>query len=254
MERNSESESSLENQTHPHVSMQSIVDWRILSQSPLLNKLNNEVVLSMLSVMRRDIWPRGYTLTSAENTNTRFYLILKGRIKICRSHSENGRELTLFLLGPGDGFNVLNMIDGSNEYFINNTLDEVEVVSAPVATWLEWLDQYPVLRTSMAEVAADHIQRLSELACELALDDAMTRLIHLLVRYFNNSSYGLNLIQDLPQEELANMIGSVRPVVSRLLGELKRDGLIYMDGGEIHVRDLNLLLNKASKRLVSLSK
>ena len=82
----------------------------------------------------------------------------------------------------------------------------------------------------------------------------MTRLVHLISRYFNNSSYGLNLIQNLPQEELAHMIGTVRPVVARLLGELKRDGLINTDGGEIHVRNLQRLLEKADDHLGNLPK
>jgi len=236
------------------VDRQSIVDFKELALLPLFSKIDRRTLLSMLPEIRREHWPRGYGFKDPEQTKHRFYLLLKGRVKIGRHHLDSGRELTLFLLGPGDAFNVLNLIDGGVGNMEIYTLDEVEMLSVPTERWLVWMTQYPPLHKAIAELAASHIGRLSDLASELALDDTMTRLVHLISRYFNNSSRGLNLIQNLPQEELAHMIGTVRPVVARLLGELKRDGLINTDGGELHVRNLQRLLEKANDHLESLPK
>jgi len=243
-----------EEQCEPHVDIQSIVDYKELTLLPLFSEIDRRTLLSMLPAMRREQWPRGYAFKDPEQTKHRFYLLLKGRVKIGRHHLDNGRELTLFLFGPGDVFNALNLIDGGVHNMEIYTLDEVEVLSVPTERWLAWMRQYTPLHKAIAALAASQIGRLSDLASELALDDTMTRLVHLISRYFNNSSYGLNLIQNLPQEELAHMIGTVRPVVARLLGELKRDGLINTDGGEIHVRNLERLLDKADDHLGNLSK
>jgi CRP-like cAMP-binding protein len=231
-------------QVHSHISMQAIVDFKRLSSSDFFINVDAKTLLSILSVMQRERWPRDYRMARPGQINSRFFLLIKGRVKIVRHHADNGRELTLFLLGPGNGFNVLNLIDGGGRDLQINTLDEVEVLSAPTTRWLSWLEESPVLRKNMADVAAKHIERLSDLASELALDDTMTRLIHLLQRYFSQPHHEMNLLKDLPQEELANMIGTVRPVVSRLLGELKREGLIDMSNGELHVRNLQQMLNK----------
>jgi len=238
----------------PRVDIQSIVDYKELVLLPLFSKIDRRALLSMLPEMRREHWPRGYGFKDPEQTKDRFYLLLKGRVKIGRHHLDSGRELTLFLLGPGDAFNALNLIDGGVGNMEIYTLDEVEVLSVPTERWLVWMAQYPPLHKAIAELAASQIGRLSDLASELALDDTMTRLLHLISRYFNNSSHGLNLIHNLPQEELAHMIGTVRPVVARLLGELKRDGVINTDGGEIHVRNLQRLLEKADDHLGNLPK
>ena len=237
--------------SHPnqHIAIQTILDYQTLAESHLFNQLDRASILSILAKMRRDNWDRGYSYRFSDHLDPRFFLLMKGRVKVCGHHNNSGRELTLFLHGPGDGFNVLNMIDGGTGDFSIYALEKVEVLSAPVAAWIEWLDCYPSLRTAMAEIAALQIKQLAEFSCELALDDTMTRLLHLLLRYFQHAPSGVNLIQDLPQEELANMIGTVRPVVARLLGELKRDGLIDTEGGVLHVSDLSRLLAKMENHL-----
>ncbi len=237
-----------ETKPQSYVAMQSILDYKRLCGSPLFMGVDDQTLLNMLPVMQRERWPRGYCFNKPDQTGKRFYLLLKGRVKIGRLRPENGRELTLFLLGLGEGFNVLNLIDGGGHDLQITALDEIEVLSAPVERWLGWMEQYSMLRSAMANVAATYIERLSELAGELALDDTMTRLAHLLLRYFDSSSHGLGLIHDLPQEELANMIGTVRPVIARLLGELRRDGAIDTVNGKLHVSDFQRLLEKADRQ------
>jgi len=221
----------------------------LMQCSPLVSKIDNDVFQIMLLKMKRERWPRDHYLTTQSFLTQRFFILLKGRIKIVQHHFNNGRELTLFLLGPGDGFNIMSLIDRGGKNYQLTTLDEVEILSASVDQWLEWIERYPSVRKSVEEYSASQIQRLSELASELALDDTMTRLIHLLIRYYDtpDTLAACNLIKGLSQEELAQLIGTVRPVVARLLGELRRSGLIDMANGELRILDKQGLLLTANK-------
>lgn len=229
--------------------IQSIVDYKLLSQSPLFHGVDQEIIMKLISLMQRQQWPRGYHMSSSQQFEGKFYLILKGRVKVGRHHLTNARELTLFLLGPGDGFNILSLIDGAGKNLQVDTLDEVEVLSTSRQNWIDWMEQYPSLLESMAKAAAAQIEHLTDLATELAMDDTMTRLVHLLLRYFNPSSNGQNLIKDLPQEELAQMIGTVRPVLARLLTELRNEGIVAVEGREINVQNMEQLLARANHQL-----
>ena len=126
------------------------------------------------------------------------------------------------------------------------TLDEVDVLSATLQHWYEWMEQYPVIRRAVEEYAAAQIQHLSDLAAELALDDTLTRLVHMILRYSDTDKHPqhCNLIKDLSQEELAQMIGTVRPVLARLIGQLKREKLIEVNHGEMRVLNHQGLLEK----------
>jgi len=69
------------------------------------------------------------------------------------------------------------------------------------------------------------IRDLEELASDLSLHDTATRLAKLILRHLDHESQQqqeLKLINDLSNEELASMIGSVRVVVNRHLIKLKK--------------------------------
>jgi CRP/FNR family transcriptional regulator, cyclic AMP receptor protein len=228
---------------------------RILAKSPLFEGLERSVVTEMVDNLTLVRWPPHAAVMTPTETLSHFYVLLRGRVKITRGNPRTGREVTLFLLGPGDGFNVLGLLDNRPHLVNAEALDSVEAVSGPTALWNSWLDRYPAFRTSLRRHLLTRMRELSELAGDLALHDTMTRLAHLILRYFDGIDPNMpprpDLIKDLSHEELAHMIGTVRVVVNRLLGELKREGIIDTQGGELHVRDLAKLLRKAEQRVQS---
>lgn len=176
----------------------------------------------------------------------RVYVLLKGRVKISL-HNPSGRELTLFLLGPGDVFNLECLLDRQEQELFAQTLETVEALSGPIGLWTNWLDTIPPFRRAFRRYLEQRLHGLAELAGDLALHDTMTRLVHLLLRYFNhgNGAKAHNLIEDLSHDELAHMIGTVRVVINRLLAELKHDAIIDTRPGKLRVLDLQKLLQKA---------
>lgn len=226
---------------------------RALAQSPLFDALDTAVRCRMIDALALERWPRRTIVMRPERAAERFHVILSGRVRVARQHSRNGREVTLFLLGPGDGFNVVNLLDRRPQEVIAETLDPVEAVSAPMELWSEWSDTYPDFRQAMRRYVDRRMRQLVDLVGDLALHDTRTRLVHLLSRHLGNPGEGpaqpFDLIRDLPHEELAHMIGSVRVVVNRLLAELRRQGIIDTRNGELRVVDLDALLREAEGRV-----
>ena len=115
------------------------------------------------------------------------------------------------------------------------------------------MEVYPAFHHAMHRYIDWRMQQLSELASDLALYDTMTRLVHLILRYFDSNGEErhprANLIKDLPHDELAHMIGTVRVVVNRLLSELRQEGLVNTVDGELHVCNLEKLLLKAEQHV-----
>jgi CRP-like cAMP-binding protein len=185
----------------------------------------------------------------------RFRIIVSGRVKISRSNEQNGRELTLWLLGPGDGFDIVVLLDGAPHAVSAWTLDDVQTLSAPAGLVRTWIDRYPTFRRGLLRYVAEQLRNLTDLASDLALHDTMTRVTHLLLRHFDAGSpdggRGLTLLHSLPQEELASLIGSVRVVISRLLAQLKREAAIELRSGTVHIADLKRLLQRAETQLAS---
>lgn len=222
-----------------------------VSQSPLLAGLEDSAFAAVVGAQRVGWWPAGAVVMQAADTTVRFHILLEGRVKLVRQRGGNGRELTLCLFGPGDGFDVVGLLDGRPHEITLQALDEVRTCSAPTALWRIWIDESVALRRNLLHYVAAQLRHLDELAGAVALDDTMTRLAHLLLRHFDDQRTAShpNLIRDLPHEELAHLIGSVRVVVTRLLGRLRRAGMVETVEGRLHVPDLKRLWSLAESRL-----
>jgi CRP/FNR family transcriptional regulator, cyclic AMP receptor protein len=227
--------------------MKSIVG--LLELSPVFVGLHRSTLQEMADEMVREMWPKDCDIQGRPGPVPRFRLIARGRVKITRSNSHDGREVTLWLLGPGDVFDVIALLDDRLHVIHAWTLEGVETLAVPISVMRQWLDRSVQFRVAMSRYIAQQLRALVELASDLALHDTMTRLAHLLLRDFDDRQQAepakINLIRDLPQEEIASLIGSVRVVVSRLLARLKEQAIVGVHHGAIHVLDLKRLLRLA---------
>lgn len=218
-----------------------------LASSPLFSGVDRARLSSFASLLVEEHWSKGRQLMGTADSVTRFRLVVAGRVKIVRSNSHDGHEITLWLLGPGDGFDIVSLLDGKPHAVSAWAVDDVRTLVAPMALWRRWLEESRPLRVAAHRYVADKMREVSDLAVDLALHDTSTRLAHLLLRHFD--SHQGNLLRDLPQRELASMIGSVRIVVSRVLAQMKRQGVIELRDGTISTVDLKRLLARAQSEL-----
>lgn len=146
-------------------------------------------------------------------------------------------------------FGLESLLDARLGGASTETLDHVTALSGPHELWNGWAGSLPAFRDAARRYTARHMHTLAELAGDLALHDTMTRLARLFVRYFGggaDAAAGAEcLIGNLPDEELAFMIGSVRVVVNRSLAALKRQGVLDRRDGTWRVLDFETLLRIA---------
>ena len=90
---------------------------------------------------------------------------------------------------------------------------------------------------------------LADEVTELSLYDTEARLARLILKHLapGNSPNDIHLINDLSQEALASMIGSVRVVITRHLQKWKQEKVISGKRGHWSVLDLQALLEKAEQ-------
>jgi CRP-like cAMP-binding protein len=225
-----------------------------LSHSPLFSGIGHAALKPWAHAFVREHWTKGQLIAGSAESACSFRVIVRGRVKIVRTNADDAREITLWLLGPGDGFDVVSLLDGEPHAVAAWALDDVGTLAIPLNTMHTWLEHSAPLRLAVHRYVAHQLRALADLAGELALHDTMTRLAGLLLRHSAtgpNRSARRSLLHDLPQEELASLIGSVRVVVSRLLAELRREGVVDLSGRAIRVLDLHRLLRRAESQIRS---
>ncbi len=219
----------------------------LLRQSPLFSSLSDKVLLDMLRHFRRETWKRGRCPAGSETTGRRFHVILSGRLKMGQVNPETGRMVTLFLLAPGDAFDVISLLDGEPNPVILEARDDLELLSTPVDEARRWIELHPEFNRSFLPYLGRQMRLLADLAGDLALHDTETRLARLILRHIDdgNPAHPLHLIHDLSHEALGEMIGSVRVVVNRQLQHWRREGVIISRRGRLEIQELEVLMKKA---------
>ncbi len=226
---------------------------KCLQESTLFGELDRETLVDILSRCRRETWKQR-RLLPLEETWQRFHILLSGRVRLSRSNPHSGRMITLFLHGPGDGFCLFSLLDGQPHDLMLETLDDVALLSIPMEETREWIAAHPAFNRALLPYIGQQMCALANLAEDLALHDTETRLARLILRHMDDAESAHaepRLINDLSNESLAEMIGSVRVVVNRQLQHWKQEGIVDAHRGYLAVEKLNALAQRAEQQLAS---
>jgi len=134
---------------------------------------------------------------------------------------------------------------------VATALDDMEVLVTTVEQAKEWINQHPDFNRAFLPYLGKQMHGLADQVTDLSLYDTEARLARLILRYLapGNLPNDIHLINDLSQETLASMIGSVRVIVTRHLQKWKQKKIISDKRGDWTVLDLQALLDKAEHRL-----
>ena len=222
---------------------------KILGQSSLFGSVNIVLLEDILRIFHYKSRAKGETAISPEQALDRFYIIISGRARVSVYNPESGREHILFLIGPGDGFDLISLLDGEWHDAVATALDDMEVLTTTVQQAREWLNQHPDFNRAFLPYLGQQMHDLADQVADLSLYDTEARLARIILRNLapDKLTQGVSLINDLSQETLGAMIGSVRVVVTRHLSKWKKNKIISGRRGRWTLLDLNALLEKAEQ-------
>ncbi len=218
-----------------------------LKCSPVFSGLDDNVLKDMLKAFRAETWKKGIC-GLLKDTTKRFHVLVSGRLEITRTHPDTGRSVTLWLLGPGDVFDIVTLLDGRPHGVIPVALEDAKILFTSLPMARQWINTYPRFGRNLLPYIGERFRHIENFAADLAIHDTMTRLARLILRHVDpehpmakDNPHALKLINDLPHEALARMVGSVRVVINRHLQHWKKHSIIDYQRGNLVVKDLEAL-------------
>nr|WP_246736447.1 Crp/Fnr family transcriptional regulator [Enterovirga sp. DB1703] len=160
------------------------------------------------------------------------YAVRRGQIRIATG-TEGGRRLTLNLLGPGDVFGEVALLDGRPRTADAIAAERAELFVVRRRDLLDLLAQRPAVAIGIIELLCTRIRWMSERMEETVLMRVSERLARRLLALAED--YGADLT--VSQEELAVFVGATRETVNRQLQVWKRMNLIELGRGRIRLVD-----------------
>jgi CRP-like cAMP-binding protein len=175
----------------------------------------------------------------------RLHVIESGRVRIGMD-SEDGRVGTLTVLGPGQVFGELVLLDGAPRSASAVALEPTVTVTLDRATFRSLLAEDEGIREAVLAGVAGWLRRLTEQMTELHFLDLRGRVAATLVRMAREAGLrdGPVVLPALTQTEVASLVAGTRQRVNGVLGDLGREGLIRYDGKRITVLDVDRLARR----------
>ncbi|MDP8256435.1 MAG: Crp/Fnr family transcriptional regulator [Candidatus Alcyoniella australis] len=183
---------------------------------------------------------RNQMIYMPDDPGTELYFLKAGRVKICKI-TEDGREIILNLVKPGDVFGEMAVIsEGKRENF-------AEIQENVIYYYIKRLDLIALMK-SRPEVAIRLAKMIGErrLEAERNMESFLykgvrERLASLLIKlakdYGIKDARGNMLRIKITHQDLANLIGSSRETVSLTMGDFRKEGVIDINDRKIIIKD-----------------
>jgi CRP-like cAMP-binding protein len=199
--------------------------------------ISRETVAALLERHTLVRYPKGATLFSKGSPADVVFVVLSGIIKVQCARAP-GETIVVELAGPGDLVGYADFADPCGErsqIFEARALTNCCVALITrhhIAEVLKTLEPDAVLRlaetlNSMWSSVAYRYANFLGMSLRKRLEMVFAELAQ---RFGVPDSRGILLTPELAQEELAEMIGSSRPMVSKLLTEMARQGMLLREG------------------------
>lgn len=169
-------------------------------------------------------------------------LLLAGVVRVYKI-GETGREITLYRFGSGESCVLTASAILNRKTFpaIATVEHDAEAVMIPAESFRRWAHRFDLWREFVFELLSQRLASVMEIVDEVVFRRMDARVASfLLIR-----AHVQNPIR-ITHQEIAAELGSSREVISRLLEDFGRQGLVSVGRGEVRVLDADGLASRTA--------
>src|SRR5262245_35445022 len=170
-----------------------------------------------------------------------FCVVKSGHVKIVR-HSRAGKDVVLELLGPGEVFGGVAVIEERPYPAAAQATETTVVVKIPGHRIVALADRHPSFIKEMALMIGRRLRSAHDSVESLAVDPVEARLAATLLRLAEREGKtgkdGVTLPFPLTRQSLADMSGTTVETAIRIVGRWVKDGRLKDEGGRLVLGDV----------------
>jgi CRP/FNR family cyclic AMP-dependent transcriptional regulator len=205
----------------------------MLSKIPLFSDLDVETLEKLSTLMIKKEFKRNQALITQGDHSRSLFLIQSGRAKVF-SNDDEGKQTIFAFLGADDYCGELSLLDAEPRSASVVALENTVALQLNYPQFDAFLKTYPEVSYSIFRALTSRIRNIDETICSLTSLDVYGRVIQLLYRETQEEN-GKIITQRLTQQDIAEMVGSSREMVSRILTELRKGGYIGINKKRISI-------------------
>jgi CRP-like cAMP-binding protein len=201
-------------------------------------------VRRLVSVARRRRFSRGEVVFHRDDPGDSLHLIQKGRFAI-RIMTPLGETVTIAVRGPGDSFGEMALVDeNARRAATVAALEEAETLAVYQAEFHRLRKEHPTIDRVLIGFLAAEVRRQNQLLLEALYVPAERRVLRRLLELTDSYATPDGEVP-LTQEQLAELAGTSRATVNKVLREEQRRGNLELRRGRTVVLEPEELQRRA---------
>ena len=200
-----------------------------LRSIPLFAKVRDEDLQALAQVVIERRFPKNSTIVEEGLPGDYMYVIREGRVKVTKS-SVDGRERILDFFDAGNFFGDMSLFDQEPRSASVKTLEPCRLLALSRRDVLDVLRRSPDLALSVIQVLIHRLRETDEQASSMSFQRVKARTQGLFKRIAQEQEDGRRLTPALTHQQIADMIGTSRETVTRVVKQLKQDDWLGQEG------------------------
>ncbi|MBY0579081.1 MAG: cyclic nucleotide-binding domain-containing protein [Burkholderiales bacterium] len=179
-------------------------------------------------------YPKNVCVINEGDRAASFYVINSGKLKVFMA-DDRGKEITISILGQGDYFGEMGLLDDDIRSAGVMTMEESQLTLISRAHFMSCLAKYPDLASRIILGLVKRLREANKKIGNLAFLDAYGRVANVLMQ-LGRKQEGVHVVEEkLTHQEIANMVGISREMVSRIFRDMVARGNISVEKGRITI-------------------
>ncbi len=195
-------------------------------QQPIFQTLTSNDIRLITSFGKKRKFKKNSIIFFQDDDSDAFYYIESGRIKVLVL-GQNGRVNLLRILGTGDYFGELGLLDNKPRSATVESIADTELRVVSRSQFASCLSNNKLFENKLIPLLTERIRNLTDELTISRVSDAYFGFRTQLYQFAVKQPDGTLLIkQKLTQQELGELVGTSRENINRFINELKKGGYI----------------------------
>lgn len=211
-----------------------------LRESDLFRNIDDQEMSAIEQRLAMATCPSGRLIYEPGQTGEALFILKSGSVRLYRM-TPDGRKLVLAVLTPGMIFGDMSALGQTMSGTFAEAHDDCMVCILSQRDIEEILTAHPEVAIRLVRLFAERVREAEERLEQIAFKPVPARVAKLLLQLADSNGE----VGNYSHHELAEMIGTSRETVSRVLIELKREGHVEIDRRSVRLLDRDYLCELA---------
>lgn len=225
-----------------------------LRKIPVFASLSDDDLKEISALMSAQAFKKKMEIFSEGDNPDWFYILLEGKVKITKL-SQDGREIILEVISPGEFFGGFAVIKGFPYPANAVTMEKSRILKLSRRDIMKIIEKFPGVMYAITSNLGDRTREMHDTMKNIALERVDSRIASLLLKLAERTvekedigkpGEAMQIDMKLTKQDIAEMVGTTVETAIRVMSRFRKAGFLADDSGRIIIKKPAALRNIVS--------